>query len=36
MLTTRLKGDTLKEMIKEGIVSAGVSSFYTVIKLRIP
>jgi hypothetical protein len=35
MLTTRLKGDTLKEMIKEGTDSAGVSSFYKVIKLRI-
>jgi hypothetical protein len=34
MLTTRLKGDTLREIIKEGVDGAGVSSFYTVIKFE--
>jgi len=36
MLTTSLKGDTLKEIVKEGVDGAGVSSFHTVIKHRIP
>jgi len=35
-LTTSLKGDTLKEIIKEDVDGAELSSFYTLIKPRIP
>jgi hypothetical protein len=35
MITARLKGDALKEIIKEGVDGVGLSSFYTVIKFRI-